>query len=32
VAEEGERPERVAWTESERRYDARRRAENRAAW
>ncbi len=32
VAQEGERSERVAWTESERRYDARRRAENRAAW
>jgi hypothetical protein len=31
VAEEGERPEHEAWTESERRYDVHRRAENRAA-
>jgi hypothetical protein len=32
VAEEGERPEHEAWLASERRYDARRRAENGAAW
>ncbi len=32
VAEEGERPEHEAWTESERRYHAIRRAEVRAAW
>jgi hypothetical protein len=32
VAEEGERPEHEVWTESERRYDAIRRAEIRAAW
>jgi hypothetical protein len=31
VAEEGERPEHEAWTESELRYDAIRRAEVRAA-
>ena len=32
VAEEGERPAQEAWMESERRYDARRLTENRAAW
>ena len=32
VAEEGERPAEEIWMESERRYDARRLAENRAAW
>ena len=32
VSDEGERPETEAWIESERRHDAHRRAENRAAW
>ena len=32
VVEEGERPAHEAWMESERRYNARRRAENVAAW
>lgn len=32
VAEEGERPAEAIWAESERAYDARRLAENRAAW
>jgi hypothetical protein len=32
VADEGERPAEEIWMESERRYDARRRAENGAAW
>jgi hypothetical protein len=32
VAEEGERPALEAWRESERRYEANRRRENRAAW
>ena len=30
--EEGERPAEEMWAESERRYAARRREENRAAW
>ncbi len=30
--EEGERPLEEAWAASERRYNARRRLENRAAW
>jgi hypothetical protein len=32
VADEGERSALEAWAESERRYDGRRRQENRAAW
>jgi hypothetical protein len=32
VAEEGERQAGEIWMDSERRYDARRRAENGAAW
>jgi hypothetical protein len=32
VAEEGERLEHEIWRESEMRYDARKRAENGAAW
>ena len=32
VVEEGERPALEAWQESERRYEERRRRENRAAW
>jgi hypothetical protein len=32
VADEGERPAEEAWMESERRYEERRRRENRAAW
>ena len=32
IQEEGERPAEEVWTESERRYAARRREENRAAW
>jgi hypothetical protein len=32
VAGEGERPAEEAWMESERRYDERRRKENRTAW
>jgi len=32
VEEEGERPAEEMWAESERRYAARRREENRAAW
>jgi hypothetical protein len=32
VADEGERPAEEIWMESERAYDARRLAENRAAW
>jgi hypothetical protein len=32
VADEGERPAEEIWMESERRYDERRRADNRAAW
>ena len=32
VEEEGERPAEEMWAESERRYEARRREENHAAW
>jgi hypothetical protein len=32
VIQEGERPAHEAWMESEKRHDARRREENRAAW
>ena len=32
IQEEGERPAEEMWAESERRYAARRREENRAAW
>jgi hypothetical protein len=32
VVEEGERPAEEAWMESERRYTAQRREDNRAAW
>jgi hypothetical protein len=32
VLEEGERPPEEAWAESERRQEARRHEENRAAW
>jgi hypothetical protein len=32
VEEEGERPAEEMWAESERRYAARRREKNRAAW
>jgi hypothetical protein len=32
VAEEGDRVAEEIWMDSERRYDARKRAENRAAW
>lgn len=32
VADEGERPAEAIWAESERAYDVRRLAENRAAW
>ncbi len=32
VTHEGERPAEEAWMQSERKYDARRRAENGAAW
>ena len=32
IQEEGERPAEEVWAESERRYAARRREENRAAW
>jgi hypothetical protein len=32
VADEGERPALEKWQESERRYDERRREENRLAW
>ncbi len=32
IQEEGERPAEEMWAESERRYEARRREENHAAW
>ena len=32
VADEGDRPDEEAWAKAERRHDARRRAELRAAW